>query len=792
MISWLTSFIHRSRKQREMGRKGLVGSRRRLTPEDTLAGAAEHSPVLALIMLTLIWVVCVSILVFHKDEPREISLVLNQHAPNTEFSELPVFEYEDEEATEKLRLDAMAGVPLFYNISAYRINSTLALADRFFALLEQRGKPQPDLSVQGAEKTSVSELMNRISAAGIAALAHLIEQPEQKNKYLAALTAQLEQGIMSQREKDSLKLGQQIRLIDVKGRIRNPKLLVEIATPNRAAEAVSEDILRYYSNADREDFRKALNLLSQELIGAAGDVEYNKTVTDKERADVAKKITSVIVRYKQDQPLIRKNELVTSHTLSVLTQYRKALKESKPHVDFWKNFGRIAVFCLVLMIVTGIYISHIHPEVVLSNQKIWITGSVIIVSVFINHSAWNLFQFLSPLLNISPYWCRDVLPLALPSVLLSVTIGLRVAVYAGFFTAVIAAMMVGGSFDMVLKGMLVSCLAGFAVRYTANYKSFFAGAAGAVLIGFPLLDNQLFSNFTLTGQTLIYAAINGLITAICALLLLFLIEFIFNASTNMTLLALTDYNHPLLKRLQLEAPGTFHHSLMVATLAEQAAMTIHANPVKARVCSLYHDIGKLVKPEYFTENGGASDKHRELHPRMSSLIILNHVKEGVDLAIKYKLKKVVRDAIEQHHGTDLVIYFYKMAVEESAADNTPVTEEEYRYDGPLPHEKEIVLVSLADACEAASRSLQKPSPNKIETLVWDIIRRRVRDGQLDDADITVRELALVRDSFAKTLTTMLHGRIAYPKDEDDDENDLFMAVAKSAAAEPPAAKEDDK
>jgi len=790
MISRFTSFLHRSRKQREMGRKGLVGSRRRLTPEDTLAGVAEDSTVLALTMLVLIWMVCVAILVFHKEEPREISLVLNQQAPNTEFSELPVFEYEDQEATDKLRQDAIAGVPLFYNISPYLINNSQLLADKVFALLEQRSKGNG--AAISDEKGPAVDVLNRVPAVGLIALNHLIEQPEQKAKFLNSLIAELEQGVMSQREKDSLKLGQQIRLIDIKGRIRNPKLLVEIATPDKAAQIIADDVLKYYSSADRDDFRKALITLSQELIGNAGDIEYNKTITDKERAQVARAITPVIVRYKQDQPLIRKHELVTARTLAMLTQYHKALKESRPHVDFWKNFFRISVFCMILMVVTGIYISHIHPEVVHSNQKIWITGSVIIVSVLLNHGALNLFQFLGPILNISPYWCRDVLPLALPSVLLSVTIGLRVAVYIGFFVAVIAAMMVGGSFDMVLKGMLVSCLAGFSVRYTTNYKSFFACAAMSVLIGFPLLDNQLFSSFSFTGLTLVYAGLNGLITATCALLLLFLIEFVFNASTNMTLLALTDYNHPLLKRLQLEAPGTFHHSLMVATLAEQAASAIHANPVKVRVCALYHDIGKLVKPEYFTENGAASEKHRELHPRMSSLIILNHVKEGVDLAIKYKLKRIVCDAIEQHHGTDLVIYFYKMAVEESAADNTPVTEEEYRYDGPLPHDKEIVLVSLADACEAASRSLQKPSPNKIETLVWDIIRRRVRDGQLDDADITVRELALVRDSFAKTLTTMLHGRIAYPKDDEDDENDLFMAAAKSAVTESQAAKESDK
>jgi len=163
---------------------------------------------------------------------------------------------------------------------------------------------------------------------------------------------------------------------------------------------------------------------------------------------------------------------------------------------------------------------------------------------------------------------------------------------------------------------------------------------------------------------------------------------------------------------------------------------------------------------------------------MSSLVILNHVKEGIELARQYKLKKIIRDAIEQHHGTDLVYYFYKRAMEES---EEPVSEQEFKYPGPLPREKEVALVMLADCCEAASRTLQKPSHQKIDALVWEIFRKKIRDGQLDSAELSFRELAIVRKSFVKTLTTMMHSRIVYPKDEDDkDEDDLFVAADKLA------------
>ncbi len=176
---------------------------------------------------------------------------------------------------------------------------------------------------------------------------------------------------------------------------------------------------------------------------------------------------------------------------------------------------------------------------------------------------------------------------------------------------------------------------------------------------------------------------------------------------------------------------------------------------------------------------------------MSSLIILNHVKEGLDLALKYNLRKVIRDAIQQHHGTDIVYYFYNRALEENKEKNTPVDDSEYRYQGPLPVEKEIVIISLADACEAAGRSMIKPTPNKIGSLVWEIIRKRIRDGQLNNANLTIAEITKIKESFTKTLITMNHSRIAYPKDEVDDENDLFMAAEKKESAMPKTDKKND-
>ena len=231
--------------------------------------------------------------------------------------------------------------------------------------------------------------------------------------------------------------------------------------------------------------------------------------------------------------------------------------------------------------------------------------------------------------------------------------------------------------------------------------------------------------------------------------------------------------------MTIEAPGTYHHSLIVANLAEAAAEAIGANAIKSRVCSYFHDIGKLHKPEYFIENtNNGNNPHDELTPTMSALVIIAHVKEGVDMALKKRLNSQIVDVIEQHHGNSMISFFYHRALEqqneirervengEANEDDIPeVSENNFRYPGPLPQFKESGIISLADAIESASRTLQKPTPGKITQLVDEIVNSRILDGQLKDCDLTLREITLISESFKSTLRSMFHNRITYPKDE---------------------------
>jgi putative nucleotidyltransferase with HDIG domain len=256
-----------------------------------------------------------------------------------------------------------------------------------------------------------------------------------------------------------------------------------------------------------------------------------------------------------------------------------------------------------------------------------------------------------------------------------------------------------------------------------------------------------------------------------------MLEHLFGITTDISWLEASDLNHPLLRRMTIEAPGTYHHSLVVANLAEAAAEAIGANGTLCRVCSYFHDVGKLLKPEYFTENMSFErNPHDDLAPTMSALIIIAHVKEGVDLALKHRLNQRIIDIIQEHHGTSLVRYFYQRALQQHEdalaggkimrlrEDDVPeVHEESFRYSGPKPQTKESAVVSLADAIESASRSLEKPTPQKIETLVNEIIGERISDRQLDECALTLGELNTIADRFRFTLSSMLHSRIAYPK-----------------------------
>ncbi len=259
-----------------------------------------------------------------------------------------------------------------------------------------------------------------------------------------------------------------------------------------------------------------------------------------------------------------------------------------------------------------------------------------------------------------------------------------------------------------------------------------------------------------------WGGLNSFLSVSIAFLLLPPVEHLFALTSDITLLELSDLNRPLLKRLQLEAPGTYHHSMVVGSLAEAGTEAIGANSLLARVSAYYHDIGKLSKPEYYAENEPASSRsrHEKLTPSMSALVVKSHITEGLELARRERLPRAVQNAIPEHHGTMVMAFFYVKAQEHDPT----VRREDYCYPGPKPRSRETAILMLADGVEGASRALAEPTPSRIRGLVTRIIEERVQEGQLDDCGLTLQELARIREAFIPVLTAIFHVRAPYPED----------------------------
>lgn len=382
-------------------------------------------------------------------------------------------------------------------------------------------------------------------------------------------------------------------------------------------------------------------------------------------------------------------------------------------------------------------------------------------------------------------WPASLLAMVLPHgfapFVLSIMQGRRAGLHAAIHCSTLGALVVPqiNPLTWLTASLLIGLVAVLATRRVRRRNRFLiaglivGGAAGLLSLVFSLTEAG--SKDLSLGQLAGYPFLTGVLTGLLVGGLLPMLESAFDATTDITWLELADLNHPLMRRLSMEAPGTYHHSLVVANLAEAAAESIGASATMARVCSYFHDIGKLNKPEYFIENMDPADNpHKDLTARMSTLILVAHVKDGVDLAIKHNLNSRIIDVIEQHHGTSLAWYFYRQALDQKAEvlrlvkedkatqDDVPqVSEDVFRYPGPRPQFKESAIISLADAVESTSRTLEKPNASRIEQMVEEIVQTRMFDGQLDECDLTIAELARVKASFTKTLLSMMHARIKY-------------------------------
>ena len=446
------------------------------------------------------------------------------------------------------------------------------------------------------------------------------------------------------------------------------------------------------------------------------------------------------------------------------------------------------LLCLLIFATAVAQLWINHPHTFLQNSRLCLVlGTLLtqlaVIKILLSQAAAGALDLqLAPLL----------IPYAFAPLVLSVLLGRNHGLYAAVFSSLWGSLLVGRIDPVFLVISLITGFIGVFVTLQVRRRSrlvragVYVGLATWILaaafgqIGPVIWEVPSQTDWAMIGWQSLAAFATGIATAIVVSGILPMLEHVFKITTDISWLEMSDLNHPLLKRLSLEAPGTYHHSLAVANLSEAAAEVVGANPTICRVASYFHDIGKVVKPHYFTENiPHGSNPHDDLTPTMSALIIISHVKEGVDLALKNKLNAEIIDVISQHHGTSMVSYFYQRALQQQEdarlggkimnmreEDIPEVSEESFRYPGPRPQTKEAAIVSLADSIESASRSLERPTPQRIDDLVRNIIKARLDEGQLDEAPLTIAEIWKIADSFRFSLVNMLHARIAYPKREE--------------------------
>lgn len=437
-------------------------------------------------------------------------------------------------------------------------------------------------------------------------------------------------------------------------------------------------------------------------------------------------------------------------------------------------FALIGLLTLLVLFFI-IYFRYDLPQFVNDDEAVFLTGLSVVLGVLLVEVGHAL----------APRISEFAIPVGAIAIVVTLLLHIRLALLITIVLSIVAGFLTKGSFDVIvvcffssLAGMLAAqrvrtrgdiTRAGFHVFWV----TFLAIYGLGLFHGWP-------SKVVMAGAR--WAVLNGFLCAVIPLGLLPILESFFSRITAITLLEVGDFNRPLLRRLMLEAPGTYHHTLLVSALAEQAAEAIGANSLLCRVGMYYHDIGKLLHPEYFIENQtmrrSAKQKpehHEKLNPSISSLVIMSHVKDGLALARSHGVPEEVIRFIAEHHGTSLIKYFYMRALEQDEEASPPP--DVYRYPGPRPHSKETVIGMLADSVEAASRTIEEPTYERLRDLVEKIVNSKFMDGQFDEAPVTLEDLRKITDSFAASLSAIYHVRIEYPEFPDAERKSMFRPDA---------------
>ncbi|MER3475246.1 MAG: hypothetical protein C4335_14780 [Armatimonadota bacterium] len=650
--------------------------------------------------------------------PDKVTLQVGDVSPR-EIRAHRTVRYVDLEETRRLQETAAKQVDTVYEQLPFaRVDALRSVKDAFEAIAHARGMRSPDSA------RWLSQQLPFLSADLVRTALQAPTADLQKAREVA--TVQVDEAMQREIRADTTDLDERKRVVQIAcvrqlGRNALSQLTAAICAsalrPNRLPDVARTSALR-----ERE--RRRVPPVYRTLV--AGDV------------------------------VIRRGERVTEQHIEMFT----ALGMRNPRLH-WASVVAILILVTMLVVLAALHIAHYHPKVYQQPRQLWLISVVVALSALGVKLGSSLLGL--PLSGVQLGYLT-VMSTTMAGMLLAVLVSPHLATLLVGMLAIQSALLMNGEMRFAAISLMSSLVGIYSVWRL--YDRYDLLRAGLWIGGTSLLLTWVLgwmSQETITEMSVgsAWAVLMSLLAVGGFAIFAAVLERPFGAVTHLRLLELSSPEHPLLKELMLRAPGTYAHSIMVSHLADAAAKAIGADSLLARVGSYYHDVGKMRRPEFFVENQRMENVHDRLTPSLSALIIAAHVKDGLELADRYRLPRPVRDIIAQHHGTSLISFFYQQALA-GCEMHTPVLEQQFRYSGPKPQSKEAGIVMLADAVEAASRSLSRPTPARIESLVQHIIQEKIADGQLDECSLTFSEVHKIQEAFCRLLSAMLHSRMEYP------------------------------
>jgi putative nucleotidyltransferase with HDIG domain len=721
----------------------------------------------------------------HTDFLLEDEVSAHKKRKEAEERVLPVYDFDPHvlESIDQRLMWAMQTIEAAYQVRPPELSATMREARSGLLTPEDAARVQGLSGVQTAlsrelittspwfaerEQEFCRLLGVELSAETLAALRQLQYSPRLRQGVVEALAAVMQRGIVSNRD---VLMGHRERGVVFRDVRTEQELVIPDANMvldmGEAAAVLTAAVLAPNSPYPVE-LQPIIATIARKLLQP--NLTFNKGVTEARMQKALEAVKPVFFQVKRGEMIIREGERVREEHLPRL----RALAPGKRSGDLVSTVAGTTIFVTVVVIFGLLYLRQVRLRVSWDSQSLLLLAVLLVGNILCVRAFMVVAQ---ALVESFPVMESGVLLYALPvtvgGILVAIFFDFSVGVLFALMTSLLIGVLVRDNLAMAVLALVGNLAATLRVQQYRQRSSIlltglFIGLANILtLMAFGLMSANLFT-WPRVHEALC-GLLGGLLAAVVVSAVLPLLESIFKCTTDIKLLELASLNHPLLRQLIMQAPGTYHHSMLVGTLAEAAAEAIGANALLARVGSYYHDIGKMLTPEYFVENqAGRGNKHDRLSPSMSALIIMAHVKDGIKLAKEYKLPQRIIDMIPQHHGTNLITYFYNKAKEQEDPAVQQVHEEDYRYPGPKPQTREAAIVMLADKVEAASRVLTEPTSQRITGLVQRITSSIFMDGQLDECDLTLRDLQKINDAFARTLIAIYHHRVEYPSVESEE------------------------